>query len=201
MHTAAAELVVAVQAREPVAGSYVQEVFDSGAMLRTPQITPEDPDSPEPDLDPDPWAAAPRCADRADGTTEVELSPTYTYATSSSVASQRSGNWTLELLGSDGAVLRSVAFAAQTPVADIDPDSGTAVVDVAANDTDAEGDINPNTVRVLVPPSRGNVQAAGRGIIDYRADVGSYDTLVYEICDRARQRAKAESTVIATDWQ
>ena len=79
--------------------------------------------------------------------------------------------------------------------------SGTAVVDVAANDTDAEGDINPNTVRVLVPPSRGNAQAAGRGIIDYRADVGSYDTLVYEICDRARQCAKAESTVIATNWQ
>ena len=60
----------------------------------------------------------------ADGTAEVELSPTYAYATSSSVASQRSGDWTLELLGSDGAVLRSVAFAAGTPVADIDPDSG-----------------------------------------------------------------------------
>ena len=64
----------------------------------------------------------------ADGTAAVTLAPTYTYATSLPVGSAQSGDWTLELLDSEGAVLRSVPFAADTPIVDIDPASGAASV-------------------------------------------------------------------------
>ena len=61
----------------------------------------------------------------ADGSVDVVLSPTYTYATASPMESQNSGEWVLELLDGAGAVLRSVPFGADTPTVDIDPDSGT----------------------------------------------------------------------------
>ena len=67
----------------------------------------------------------------ADGSVDVALSPTYTYATSFATSSlfeaQTSGDWVLELLDGAGAVMRSVRFAADTPVADIDPGSSAAV--------------------------------------------------------------------------
>ena len=74
---------------------------------------------------------------------------------------------------------------------------GSAVVDAAANDTDIEGDINPNTVRVVVPAALGTATAA-HGSIRHTASAGSgYDTLIYEVCDRARGCDTAEVTVIS----
>ena len=61
----------------------------------------------------------------ADGSADVVLSATYTYSTGASVRSQSSGDWTLELLDGEGAVLRSVPFTADTPIVEIDPDSDT----------------------------------------------------------------------------
>ena len=49
------------------------------------------------------------------------LSPVYTYSKRSPVGSQSSGEWVLELLDDAGAVLRSVPFAADTPIDDLDP--------------------------------------------------------------------------------
>ena len=62
----------------------------------------------------------------ADGSSQVVLSPTYTYATGSPLGPQQSGDWVLELLDGVGVVLRAVPFAAGTPVVDIDPDSAAA---------------------------------------------------------------------------
>ena len=58
----------------------------------------------------------------ADGTVRVELSPVYTYSTRSPLGRRKPpGDWVLDLLdGADG-VLRSVEFATDTPINDIDP--------------------------------------------------------------------------------
>ena len=69
-------------------------------------------------------------------------------------------------------------------------------INVVANDTDTEDDLNPHSVRVLVPAALG-IAAAGRaGTLTYRPAAAGYDPVVYEVCDRRRQCARAEATVI-----
>ena len=57
----------------------------------------------------------------ADGTVRVRLSPVYTYSTRSPLGRQPPGDWVLELLDSADGVLRSVQFATDIPIIDIDP--------------------------------------------------------------------------------
>ena len=58
----------------------------------------------------------------ADGTVRVELRPVYTYSTRSPLGRRKPpGDWVLELLDGAGGVVRSVEFATDTPINDIDP--------------------------------------------------------------------------------
>ncbi len=75
--------------------------------------------------------------------------------------------------------------------------SGVAVVvDVAANDTDPESDIDRVTLRVVTPAAAGRTRSRG-GAVAYTPAAAGYDVFVYRVCDRARQCDHAEVTVIA----
>ena len=71
------------------------------------------------------------------------------------------------------------------------------LVDVLANDTDPEADVNLSTLRVAVPAAAGRAQSASDGRVGYSAAEAGYDAFVYKVCDRANQCATAEVTVIA----
>ena len=74
------------------------------------------------------------------------------------------------------------------------------VIDVAANDTDPEDDINHATLAVAVPAAAGRA-GTRHGRVAYTAAIDGYDVFVYEICDRANQCTTAEVTVIALSGQ
>ena len=75
---------------------------------------------------------------------------------------------------------------------------GAALIDVTANDTDPETDINHASLAVIVPPATGRTSTR-HGAVAYRTDTHGYDAFVYEICDRANQCATAEATVTVRD--
>ena len=81
---------------------------------------------------------------------------------------------------------------------------GAAVVDVAANDTDPDTDIDAHSVTVVAPAALGEAPDPGAsllrgGAVPYTGTVAGYDALVYEICDLAGQCATAELTVVVLD--
>ena len=80
------------------------------------------------------------------------------------------------------------------------PASADIAVDVAANDSDAEGDIAPRSLSIAVPPAVGTASvlrpAAGVAAVAYRADIAGYDAFIYEVCDRSWQCAVGEAAVV-----
>ena len=88
-----------------------------------------------------------------------------------------------------GTVVIEVAPVNDAPIAfdDIASTSGpgAVVVAVLANDIDLEGDFDPTSVTVAVPPTKGTAVANPDGTIDYTPDSGETgsDSFVYEICD------------------
>ncbi|MDH3308038.1 MAG: Ig-like domain-containing protein, partial [Acidimicrobiia bacterium] len=62
---------------------------------------------------------------------------------------------------------------------------GVVVVAVLANDVDVEGDFDPTSVSVVVPPTKGTALANPDGTIDYTPTSGETgaDGFVYQICD------------------
>ena len=80
----------------------------------------------------------------------------------------------------------------------------TVVVDTAANDTDTEDDLDPHTLAVVAPPALGAATVVTNtsqfvSAVSYRSAASGIDALIYEICDRARQCATGELTIIVTD--
>ena len=80
----------------------------------------------------------------------------------------------------------------------------TAVVDVAANDTDTEDDLDAHTLAIVAPPALGVATVVNNtsqfvSAVSYRSATAGYDTVVYEICDRARQCTTGELTIFVTD--
>ena len=77
---------------------------------------------------------------------------------------------------------------------------GSAIVDVAANDTDFENDINLHSLTVVVPPSLGSAAVVGHSstvaAVEHSSRAAGIDVLVYRICDRFYQCSTAEVTVI-----
>ena len=78
---------------------------------------------------------------------------------------------------------------------------GSAVTaDVAANDSDPDGDLDSYTIAVLVRPSAGTASAhgsAGEGHTITYSPAGGYDALIYSVCDLAGQCTTAELAVVA----
>jgi len=60
-----------------------------------------------------------------------------------------------------------------------------AIIDVSLNDTDLDGNLDPSTVSVITPPSKGTVLNNGDGTFTYTPDANfnGTDSFSYEICD------------------
>jgi len=92
------------------------------------------------------------------------------------------------------------------PVAN--PDSSTTVagmpvaIDVAANDTDADGDLAPSTVTKVTPPANGTITAINvvTGVVTYEPNAGftGTDTFTYQICDAAGDCDTALVTIVVS---
>ena len=76
-------------------------------------------------------------------------------------------------------------------------------VDVLANDSDPDGDIDGSSTMAIVAPAAGDVQIARGGdtgrVIRYMPAGRGYDTLIYRVCDTSGQCATAELTVAVLD--
>lgn len=97
-----------------------------------------------------------------------------------------------DLTTNEGAVYVFTPSPDNTPPDAIDDDviveTGEVVeIDVVANDTDAEGNLDETTLSILVPPTSGSalvVTGVDGTVIEYTAGVtGGTDSLVYEVCD------------------
>jgi hypothetical protein len=64
-------------------------------------------------------------------------------------------------------------------------EDGTVLVNAAANDSDADGNLDPSTAVVASPPGNGSVVANGDGTFTYTPDPDYYgaDSFTYTICD------------------
>jgi hypothetical protein len=71
------------------------------------------------------------------------------------------------------------------------------VIDVVANDSDPDGDLDPATVEIVSPPSDGTatVDAAGRITYDPDPDYVGSDTFTYRVCDAQGACSTATVTV------
>ena len=76
------------------------------------------------------------------------------------------------------------------------------LIDVIANDSDTESDINPHSLAVVVPPSQGSAAVGrdprrGAAVVEYTATAAGIDALIYRVCDRFHQCDTAEVTIVA----
>lgn len=108
--------------------------------------------------------------------------------------------------GSDSAVVEiSIAAQPDAPVANDDEASTEqnqpVTIDVAANDSDADGDLDPSTVVVTSAPGFGSAVSNGDGTITYIPNAGfvGSDAFGYEICDDTPTCASAAVSVAVTE--
>jgi hypothetical protein len=97
----------------------------------------------------------------------------------------------------------------EAPVANPDavstPEDVAVTVDVAANDTDPDGNLDPTSVAITTAPTNGAAVANGDGTITYTPapDYFGVDTFDYEICDLdglcSVASAEVTTTVIQVD--
>ena len=121
---------------------------------------------------------------------------TATATDSASATAQASVTITVKATNDPPAAVDDAAYAAA---------GRTVGVDVAANDSDPEGDIDPHSVAVITPAATGTATAShpagsAHTAIAYTATAApGYDAVIYEVCDIARQCSTAELTVVVTD--
>ena len=109
--------------------------------------------------------------------------------------------------GSSDTAVVQVSLVAQpdAPVANDDEASTqqdqAVTVDVATNDSDADGDLNRSTVAVIADPAFGSAVSHGDGTITYVPDSGfvGSDSFGYEICDDTDRCASAAVSVVVTE--
>ncbi len=84
---------------------------------------------------------------------------------------------------------------------DASVNEGAAVVlDPAANDTDADGDLDRSTLRIVTPPTRGTATVGANGLVTYTSTGGpGADSFVYEICDATERCDTATVRVTVND--
>ena len=80
------------------------------------------------------------------------------------------------------------------------PQNTPVTINVAANDTDPDGNLNPTSVSVVSNPSDGSASVGGNGQITYTPNPSftGNDTFTYQICDTNNACASADVTVTVT---
>ncbi len=116
--------------------------------------------------------------------------------------------WEDPLFGLGDVELDSRTLSVQCAVAPVATDDSATtshvspvVIDVAANDTDANGDLDPTSVSVTVPPASGTATSNGDGTITYTPALGvtGVFTFTYQICDLTLLCDTADVTVEVTN--
>ncbi len=99
----------------------------------------------------------------------------------------------------------TVTAAPRPPVANADSatvaEDGSTVIDVLANDTDPDGDIDPTTVSVSSGPTHGTVSVnPTSGAVTYTPDpnYNGPDSITYQVCDATALCATATVSVTVT---
>ncbi|MCA9388693.1 PKD domain-containing protein [Candidatus Berkelbacteria bacterium] len=89
----------------------------------------------------------------------------------------------------------------QLPIANDDTATtteNTAVnINLTANDTDPDGNLDPTTATTTAFPSNGTLNGSGNGTVTYTPNVGftGTDTLTYQVCDTEGACATATATI------
>ena len=139
------------------------------------------------------------------GTALVNVDGTITYTPDAGYTGPDSFTYQIcdpSLVCDTATVTITVADLPEPPVANddadsLDEDSGSVVVDVVANDTDPEGDIDPASVLVTIGAANGTAVSNGDGTVTYTpdADINGTDTFTYEVCDVTANCVTAEVTI------
>jgi len=100
----------------------------------------------------------------------------------------------------------TISVVNNAPVANDDPATTpantAAIIDVVANDTDVDGNLDPTSVTVAAPPTNGAAVSNGDGTVTYTPglDFVGTDTFVYQVCDTASACDSATVTItVASD--
>jgi hypothetical protein len=74
------------------------------------------------------------------------------------------------------------------------------IIDVLANDTDADGNIAPGSVTVVNPPASGTINNidASTDAITFQSSVAGPDSFTYQVCDTTLLCASATVSVDVT---
>ncbi len=130
--------------------------------------------------------------DPANGTVTNNGDGTFTYTPNQDFTG--TDTFTYEICDTDGLCDTAIVSITVDPVNDAPvanddaattPEDTAVTVDVAANDTDVDGNLDPSTATVLTGPANGTVTNNGDGTFEYtpNADFNGTDTFTYEICD------------------
>ncbi len=80
--------------------------------------------------------------------------------------------------------------------------AGTTIqINVVANDTDVDGDLNPNSVTIIGQPSNGSAAHVGGGVISYTAPSGFSGSvqITYRVCDLTAPTPLCDTAVVTVD--
>jgi hypothetical protein len=132
------------------------------------------------------------CAEPANGTLLNNADGTFTYTPAPDW--NGSDSFVYEICDTLGACDTATVSITVDPVADpplaVDdaastPQDTPVTIDVAANDTDPDGNLDPSSATAISGPANGTLVNVGDGTFDYTPDAGysGVDSFVYEICD------------------
>ncbi len=80
--------------------------------------------------------------------------------------------------------------------------AGTTIqINVVSNDTDVDGDLNPNSVTITGQPSNGSAAHVGGGVISYTAPSGFSGSvqITYEVCDQTASTPLCDTAIVTVD--
>ncbi|MBT8194239.1 MAG: tandem-95 repeat protein, partial [Acidimicrobiia bacterium] len=170
----------------PTAVDDTATVIEDGSVLIDVAGNDTDPDG---DLDP---ASAVVDTAPPNGTLATNGDGTFTYTPDPGFSGPDSFTYTVcDSIGlcDSATVSVTVEPGGGPPVANADsavvPEDGSVTIDVAGNDTDPDGDLDPASAAVDTPPGNGTVANNGDGTFIFTpdADFNGSDSFTYTICD------------------
>ncbi len=196
--SATASVTVQPGGAPPVANADLARLAEDGSAVIDVAANDVDPDG---DLDPTSAAVA---TPPVNGNLASNGDGTFTYTPDADYNGADSFTYSVCDLGGrcdSATVTLTVDPVNDPPVAVADTptvlEDGSVVINAAANDTDVDGDLNPTTAVIAVPPARGTVAANGDGTFTYTPDpdFSGTDSFTYTICDSSGLCDSATVTV------